>query len=260
MKGSRYPTKTINMAVKHNKIWFVRNWLTILRLLLISNSNTNVNSTSMTKDYMKYDCGERDKGSTVYSALNQHIVPIHTGDSVKLVQAVKQNHCTDCETIQEANNNLSDHVKLLQEGRLNHCTDCEIMSWRLDAFKPHIIAMHEHAAQEANKNPCISCKERFRTLSTITLHISSNHVVNQNHCNVCDKYFMRPATPISRISASRVYITLQWSYAVSVNRLAHITHGNNKTGYRITSWNCGRALLLRTEAVSYTHLTLPTKA
>ena len=44
-----------------------------------------------------------------------------------------------------------------------------------------------------------------------------------------------------------------WSYmsAGFTNRLTHITHGNiHRKGYHLASWNCGRGLLLSTEAES----------
>ena len=46
--------------------------------------------------------------------------------------------------------------------------------------------------------------------------------------------------------------SLKWSYisAPDPNQLSHSIYGNKQTGYRLVSWNCGRALLLGTEAES----------
>ena len=71
--------KTTIMAVKHNKIWFVRNWLTILRLLLISNLNTTVRTKHIRVKQEAYNnpCEKCEKYVPRHHALSQHLVSIH---------------------------------------------------------------------------------------------------------------------------------------------------------------------------------------
>ena len=89
----------------------------------------------------------------------------------------------------------------------------------------HEIMEHSNMYQEVNKSPCEKWEKESNSSDSALVHIGISHETR------------------GVLSGSFI--------ASSVNKQLHTQHGNiRRIGYRVVSWNCGRGLLLGTEAES----------